>query len=95
MIELTQQQEQPAFEDICISGNDIKIRKLGLDDLWQSLKQGYEDFGELMNLTKDPLEINNLWDDKDSKELKVELLNKLIHEVLNLQSRLPEKQALT
>lgn len=45
MIELTQEQEQPAFEDICISGSDIRIRKLRLNDLWQSLKEGYEDYG--------------------------------------------------
>lgn len=45
MAELTHGTEAPAFEDICLTADRIQIRTIGLDDLWQSLRQGYDDFG--------------------------------------------------
>jgi arylsulfatase A-like enzyme len=36
-------------------------------------------YGELFDLKEDPGEINNLWDNQDSQQLKSELLLKLIH----------------
>jgi uncharacterized sulfatase len=36
------------------------------------------EYGELFDLQEDPGEINNLWDDSDSKELKAELVMKLL-----------------
>lgn len=36
-------------------------------------------YGELFDLKKDPLEMVNLWDDVNSKELKMNLLLELIH----------------
>lgn len=45
MAELTHDTEAPAFEDICLTADNIQIRKISLDDLWQSLRQGYDDFG--------------------------------------------------
>lgn len=44
MVELTHHDE-PAFEDIALSSKDISIRKLILDDLWQALREGYDDYG--------------------------------------------------
>ncbi len=37
------------------------------------------DFGDLYDLQKDPLELNNLWNDKNYIELKLELLHKYIN----------------
>ena len=45
MAELTHVNEAPAFEDICLTPEDFTIRKIGLPDLWQSLREGYADFG--------------------------------------------------
>lgn len=45
MAELTHVSETPAFEDICLAPEDIKVRQIGLNDLWLSLRQGYDDFG--------------------------------------------------
>ena len=45
MAELTHFKEVPAFEDICLTPADIQIRRITLDDLWSSLRQGYDDFG--------------------------------------------------
>lgn len=45
MAELTHFKEGPAFEDICLTPEDFQIRRITLDDLWSSLRQGYDDFG--------------------------------------------------
>ena len=60
-----------------------------------TIRQGYNHFGEIYDLKNDPIEMNNIWFDDNFKELKFNLLNKLTQELLNLQSRLPKKQALT
>jgi uncharacterized sulfatase len=36
-------------------------------------------YGEIFDLEKDPGEVNNLWDDPNAKELKTELLLKMVH----------------
>lgn len=46
MVELIHHNEAPLFRDICLSADDIQIRKIGLNDLWQSLREGWEDYGE-------------------------------------------------
>lgn len=45
MVDLTQQHDEPLFEDISLSPSDIKVRKIGLPDLWECLRKGYDDFG--------------------------------------------------
>lgn len=45
MAELTHVNETPAFEDICLKAEDIQVRTITLNDLWRSLRQGYDDFG--------------------------------------------------
>jgi len=36
--------ELPAFEDVCLSSDQIEVRKIGLNDLWLSLRAGYADY---------------------------------------------------
>ncbi|NVM00899.1 MAG: sulfatase-like hydrolase/transferase [Candidatus Helarchaeota archaeon] len=74
---------------------NIRLRTLITETHRITISQGYEDFGEIIDLINDPNEVNNLWYDDNSKELRFKLLNKLTQELLNLQSRLPKKQALT
>ena len=38
--------EVKSFRELQVTSSDIKIRKIGLADLWQSLKEGYDDFNE-------------------------------------------------
>jgi len=54
--------------------------------LWTLVGERYKitayrghDYGELFDLQEDPGEVNNQWDDPGSRELKSELLLKLIH----------------
>jgi uncharacterized membrane protein len=44
MGELTHRSEEAAFEDICLNASEIQIRKITLNDLWQSLYEGYGDY---------------------------------------------------
>jgi uncharacterized sulfatase len=37
-----------------------------------------QNYGELFDLEKDPGEINNLWEDENSKDLKAQLIQKLL-----------------
>lgn len=39
-----QQAHEPSFRDIQITTSDIEIRKVTLSDLWQSLREGYDDY---------------------------------------------------
>ena len=74
---------------------NIRMRTLMTKTHKLTVRQGYPNYGELIDLKNDPLEVNNLWKDENSRELRLELTNKLIHEILNLQSRFPKKEALT
>jgi len=38
-----------------------------------------QDYGELFDLQDDPGEVNNLWNDAESQNLKMELTRKLLH----------------
>lgn len=44
MSELTHYPEAPVFEDIRLTADDINVRQISLADLWQSLREGYDDF---------------------------------------------------
>ncbi len=74
---------------------NVRLRTMITESHRITLRQGYENFGEIIDLKNDPVEMNNLWHDTKSKELRFKLLNKLTQELMNLQSRLPRKEALT
>lgn len=44
MVDLAHQHDNPLFEDIKIEPEQIRVREIGLQDLWQSLRKGYDDF---------------------------------------------------
>lgn len=44
MYEASQRNVEPLFDEICLEAKDIKVRKIGFDDLKQSLREGYQDF---------------------------------------------------
>ena len=37
--------QEQSFRDMQVRASEFGIRKIGLNDLWQSLKEGYDDFG--------------------------------------------------
>ena len=50
-------------------------------------------YGDIYDRKNDPLELNNLWDDSDYQEIKYQLIEKLLNEVLKNQSRFPKRIA--
>lgn len=44
MAELTHHDKEPLFRDICVTASEIQTRQIELNDLWQSLREGYSDF---------------------------------------------------
>ncbi|NVM00900.1 MAG: sulfatase-like hydrolase/transferase, partial [Candidatus Helarchaeota archaeon] len=74
---------------------NVRLRTLITETHRITIRQGYEQWGEIIDLENDLVEINNLWFDDSSKELRFKLLNKFTQELLNIQSRLPKKQSLT
>lgn len=45
MYEATHRSVKPLFDEIRLDADQIKTRKITLNDLWQSLREGYDDFG--------------------------------------------------
>lgn len=45
MTEVTHGVDEVAFEDICLKASEVRVRKISLNDLWQSLREGYQDYG--------------------------------------------------
>ena len=71
----------------------LRVRTMVTEDNRTTVYQGYENTGDLFDLKNDPHELINLWHDENSQQLKNELLIKLLHELMNLQDRLPKKEA--
>ena len=61
-------------------------------DEWSPVPKPYYGLDDV-DLKNDPHEKHNLWYDENSKELKNKLLNKLLHELINLQDRTTKRQA--
>jgi len=58
-----------------------------------TIYEGMEGYGDLFERKNDPDELNNLW--FKNKEIRNDLLEKLLHEDLKIQSRFPDRQAAT
>ncbi len=58
-----------------------------------TIYEGVKGYGDLFDRKNDPDELNNLWFDENTKDLKYKLIEDLLHEDLKIQSRFPERQA--
>ena len=56
---------------------------------------GLDDFGDIYDRKSDPLELNNLWNDKNFRDVKFDLVNKLLQENLKAQTKNPKRIATT
>ncbi|MBD3253441.1 MAG: sulfatase-like hydrolase/transferase [Candidatus Lokiarchaeota archaeon] len=72
---------------------DLRVRTMVTENYRISIYQGFENYGDFFDLKNDPLELNNLWFDENSKHLKNDLLKKFLYELMILQDRLPKKGA--
>jgi len=68
-----------------------RIRTLVTEKHRLSIYDGYDNFGDLFNYESDPAEIENLW--FKNKELKNELVEKLLRELITLNPKTPKRCA--
>jgi len=69
----------------------FRLRTLVTESHRLTLYDGYDNFGDIFNYITDPDEVNNLWD--GDKELKNNLLEKLLREIISLRPRTPKRNA--
>jgi len=78
-------------EDEEVGPLKIRLRHLITETHKITTYAGLKDYGDIFDRKNDPNELHNLW--YDNKELRYMLLEKLYHENLNAQSRLPKRQS--
>jgi arylsulfatase A-like enzyme len=72
---------------------EARLRHLVTNNYKLTIYEGLDNFGDLYDRKNDPQELRNLWYDKDYREIRFELLNKLIHENLRVQTKYPKRIA--
>jgi len=70
-----------------------RLRHLITEDYKLTVYEEMPGFGDLYDRRNDPHELYNLWDDPDYKNVRKELIEKLLREVLKNQSRFPKRIA--
>ncbi|MBY8984785.1 MAG: sulfatase-like hydrolase/transferase [Candidatus Lokiarchaeota archaeon] len=73
----------------------IRLRHLITDEYKLTIYNRLPGYGDLFNRKKDPNELHNLWFDENYKEIRHTLVEKLLHENLNAQSRYPKRLAMS
>lgn len=85
-------EEDEDFESIPAKIPPHRARTMITDDYRITVYYGHEDTGDLYDLKNDPNELNNLWHDTNSREIRNKLLTKLLHEIININEH-TERQA--
>ena len=69
----------------------MRLRTLITERHRLTIYDGYEHLGDIFDLQSDPEEINNLWD--SNKELRSNLTEELLREIIRLRPRVPKRNA--
>lgn len=76
-----------------IFGNTaLRVKSLVTERYTLTVYNQLHGYGDLFDRQNDPDELNNLW--YSNPELRLELLDKLVHEIINVQSFYPKKQGI-
>ena len=78
---------------LAAGGPDLRIKYLITDRYSLTVYNGLPGYGDLFDLQADPDELSNLW--FSNPDLRHELVEKLLFEVINNQSVYPKKQAMS
>ena len=88
------------IRECCFIENDEEIgplksrlRHLITEDYKLTIYEDIVGFGDIFDRKNDPDELNNLWYNKEFKEKRFELIDKLLHENLKAQSYYPNRIA--
>jgi arylsulfatase A-like enzyme len=65
----------------------FRARTMITDKYRMTIYQGREETGDLYDLENDPYELMNLWHNENFREIRNKLLNKLLHEIINIDDR--------
>jgi len=69
----------------------FRLRTLITENHRLTLYDGYDNFGDIFDYEADPYEVSNLWNVE--KELKNQLVEKLLREIINVRPRIPKRSA--
>ena len=69
----------------------LQLRTLITDNAWMTVYGGDRNRGELFDLTQDPNQLHNLWDDPGAASLKAEMQSRMMYEVIESDSALPRR----
>ncbi|MFX0082440.1 MAG: sulfatase [Candidatus Hodarchaeota archaeon] len=69
----------------------FRLRTLVTEEYRLTIYDGYDEIGDLFDYKNDPNEVINLWD--SDKELRNQLTEKLLREIVSLRPRLPKRSA--
>jgi hypothetical protein len=82
--------KDPTVEQRLPFGNlEMRIKSLVTERYTLTVYNKLNEYGDLFDRVNDPGEVNNLW--YSAPELRLELVDKLLHEVINAQSLYPKK----
>ena len=71
---------------------ETRVKYLITEKYSLTIYNGLKGHGDIFDRVNDPLQLNNLW--YSNPELRHELVEQLLHEVINAQSLYPKKQAM-
>jgi arylsulfatase A-like enzyme len=74
---------------------DSRLRHLITDDFKLTIYEGVDNFGDIYDRKNDPHELNNLWNEDNYRDIKFNLVNKLLQENLKAQTKFPKRIAAT
>lgn len=69
----------------------FRLRTLITENHRLTLYDGYDNFGDIFDYEADPYEVSNLWNVE--KELKNQLVEKLLREIITVRPRIPKRSA--
>ena len=85
--------KDPKVEDRLPFGNlEMRIKSLVTERYTLTVYNKLNEYGDLFDRVNDPDEVNNLW--YSNPELRLKLVDKLLHEVINAQSLYPKRQGM-
>jgi len=74
---------------------EARLRHLITEDYKLTIYESLDNFGDIYDRKNDPFELSNLWHDKDFRNKRFELVNKLLIENLKAQTKYPKRIAAT
>ncbi len=74
---------------------EARLRHLITENYKITIYEGMSNFGDIYDRKNDPNELNNLWYDNNYKDIRFKLVNKVLHENLKAQTKVPKRIAAT